>query len=163
MRGKCLASKCQNSHGLFHCTECRDHDGPVVECIFYRLLQFESLINCKMYPKSTPGSRNQAPEVSTTLVRSFRRHEGVRFWCASAPGCHHGKGGRGRACREEYFLGVASISILNPGIRIFSGNHQKPRGNSQLLRRTMVKKNGESTPRNIKSSPEKRCQYPPLP
>ena len=29
----------------------------------------------------------------------------------------------------------------------FSGNHQKPRGNSWFLKRTMVEKNGESTPR----------------
>ena len=35
-------------------------------------------------------------------------------------------------------LGVPSSSILSKG-SFFSGNHQKPRGNSRLLKRTMVK------------------------
>ena len=42
-------------------------------------------------------------------------------------------------------LGVASPF---PGIRIsFSSNHQKPWGSSWCLKRTIVEKNGESTPR----------------
>ena len=32
----------------------RSELGPAIECIFYCLLHFESLVKCKMYPKSTP-------------------------------------------------------------------------------------------------------------
>ena len=40
----------------------RSELGPVVECIFYCLLHFESLVKCKLYPKSTPETnRSLAP------------------------------------------------------------------------------------------------------
>ena len=48
------------------------------------------------------------------------------------------------------FLGVPSMSILNPGIRIFLENLRKPRENSdRFLKRKMVEKNGEPTPRML--------------
>ena len=50
-------------------------------------------------------------------------------------------------------LGVPSPFF--PGIRIFSGSHQKP--NSRFLKRTMVEKNRESTPRFV---PESIRRYP---
>ena len=34
--------------------------GPVIECIFHCLLHFESLVKCKMYPKSTPELLNHS-------------------------------------------------------------------------------------------------------
>ena len=45
-----------------------------------------------------------------------------------------------------HLLGEASNSILNPGIRIFSGNHQTPRGTAGFWKSKMVEKNGESIP-----------------
>ena len=43
-------------------------------------------------------------------------------------------------------LGVPPISILNPGIRIFLENLQKPGENGdRFSKRTMVEKNGETT------------------
>ena len=50
------------------------------------------------------------------------------------------------------FLGAPSSSI--PVIRIFSGNHKNPGKRIRFFKRTMVEKNGESTPRVI------RCQGP---
>ena len=41
-------------------------------------------------------------------------------------------------------LGVASIFVLNPGIRIFLESL-----GDRILQRTMVEKNGESTPRLV--------------
>ena len=38
--------------------------GPVIECIFYCLLHMESLVECKMYPKSTPD-----PEGPGSILR----------------------------------------------------------------------------------------------
>ena len=65
------------------------------------------------------------------------------------------------------------MSILNPGIRIFPANLQKFREIGRMLRRTMIEKNGESTPGQVVStaqefpgaeSPEpslKSCARPP--
>ena len=50
----------------------------------------------------------------------------------------------------------------------FSGNHQKPRGNSRFLKRTMVEQNGESPPRLtqifhplLRAKAARFCQVPP--
>ena len=43
-------------------------------------------------------------------------------------------------------LGVSSPFVQGS---FFSENHQKPRGNSRWLKRTMVEKNRESTPRSL--------------
>ena len=41
--------------------------GPVMECIFYCLLHFESQVKCRMYPKSTPASVLVAFSCGATL------------------------------------------------------------------------------------------------
>ena len=43
----------------------------------------------------------------------------------------------------QKILGLTSISILNPGIRIFLENHQKPCKNGWFLKRTMAEQNGK--------------------
>ena len=50
-------------------------------------------------------------------------------------------------------LGVASISIFLQG-SFFSGNHQRPRGNSRFLKRTLVENSRESTPTEKSGSGE---------
>ena len=42
------------NHGLLFWPKKKPELGPVLECRFYCLLHFESLVKCKMYPKSTP-------------------------------------------------------------------------------------------------------------
>ena len=54
-----------------------------------------------------------------------------------------------------------TLNILGDTSTFFSGNHQKPRGNSRFLKGTMVEKNGESTPKILlKKIPEEMSRYP---
>ena len=80
------------------------------------------------------GKKGGTPEF-ILRVHSQRRHLNG---CGISAGEHRG----------EIVLTTCRLCFQVPS-PFFPGNHQKPRGNSRFLKRTMVEKNGESTHRDL--------------